>query len=187
MSKHSRMQWVIVASVVAVLGALVLAGWLSRARFLPVEVGSQAPDVVATDLQGRQVALSDLRGEVVLLNVWATWCGPCVEEMPSMQRLYEQLGPEGLRIVAVSIDAEKGGLDLDGRRGGDVAEFASRFGLTFDIWRDPAGRIQESYRTTGIPESFLIDRDGTIIRKEIGARVWDDSAQIASVRRLLRS
>lgn len=187
MTHHNRNQWVMVGGFVLFLAALVLAGWLNRGRFMPVEVGSEAPEVRATDLQGRPVALSELRGEVVLLNVWATWCGPCVEEMPSMQRLYETLGPEGLHIVAVSVDAEPGGLDLDGRRGGDVAEFASRFGLTFDVWRDPAGEIQNAYRTTGIPESFLIDRDGKIIKKEIGARIWDDSAKIASIRRLLGS
>ncbi|MBW3575021.1 MAG: TlpA family protein disulfide reductase, partial [Actinobacteria bacterium] len=86
-------------------------GWLVRDRFLPVEVGTSAPTFAARDLSGAPVSLESLRGEVVLLNIWATWCPPCREEMPSMQRLQEKLGPEGLRIVAVSIDAESGGTD----------------------------------------------------------------------------
>jgi thiol-disulfide isomerase/thioredoxin len=176
----------IVGAVVAVLAALVAAGWMARARFLPVEVGSSAPEVRASDLRGRPVKLSDLRGRVVLLNIWATWCGPCQQEMPSMQRLYSQLRPEGLRIVAVSIDAGEGRADADGHEGGDVAAFARDYGLTFDIWRDPSQQVGRDYRTTGVPESFLVDRDGKIVKKVIGAMEWDDPANVALVRRMLR-
>lgn len=179
-------QWWAVAAVVLLILGLIGVGWTARDRFLPVEVGTRAPDLEVRDLAGQPVALSDLEGEVVLLNVWATWCAPCITEMPSMQRLYEQLGPDGLRIVAVSIDARPGALDRLGRPGGDVAEFAERFGLTFDIWRDPAGDVQRSYRTTGVPESFLIGRDGVIMKKVIGAIEWDSEAQAALIRRLLR-
>ncbi len=182
----SRQGW-FVAGVVLLLALLVGMGWLARERFLPVEVGTRAPEFVARDLDGRPVALSDLRGEVVLLNVWATWCPPCVEEMPSMQRLYERLGPQGLRVVAVSIDAAPGQRDPVGRAGGNVAAFAEHYGLSFDIWLDPAGEIQRVYRTTGVPESFLIDRDGFIIKKVIGATDWDSEANVALIRRLLES
>lgn len=113
-------QWWIVGAVVLLLAVLVGVGWLVRDRFAPVEVGTQAPNFRAVDLQGRAVELADLRGEVVFLNIWATWCPPCREEMPSMQRLYERLGPEGLRIVAVSIDAAPGEADSAGRPGGDI-------------------------------------------------------------------
>jgi len=179
-------QWWIVGGVLALLVGLVVAGWTVRDRFLPVEVGTEAPDLVATDLDGRPVSLADLRGEVVLLNVWATWCPPCREEMPSMQRLAEQLGPEGLRVVAVSIDAAPGRRDPGGREGGDVRAFAEEYGLTFDIWRDPEGRVQQVYRTTGVPESFVIDRSGTIIKKVIGATEWDSPANIELIRMLLK-
>ena len=103
-----------------------------------------------------------------------------------MQRLYRQLQPDGLKIVAVSIDAAPGKLDLDGRAGGDVAAFARSFGLSFDIWREPSGAIGRDYRTTGVPESFLVDRDGRIVKKVIGATEWDDPAVVELVRRLLR-
>jgi thiol-disulfide isomerase/thioredoxin len=183
--RSASRQWWVVGGVLVLLAGLVLAGWTVRDRFLPVEVGTAAPELVATDLDGRPVSLAALRGEVVLLNVWATWCPPCREEMPSMQRLAEQLGPEGLRVVAVSIDAATGSRDAGGRAGGDVRAFAEEYGLTFDLWRDPEGRVQQIYRTTGVPESFVIDRNGTIVKKVIGATEWDSPANVELIRRLL--
>ena len=174
-----------VGALVGILVLLIGLGWLVRDRFLPVEVGTTAPSFPARDLDGEPVALDDLRGEVVLLNIWATWCPPCLEEMPSMQRLHEEMSGEGLRVVAVSIDAEAGNVDAGGRPGGDIEAFARRMGLTFEIWHDPAGDIQRTYRTTGVPESFVIDRNGTIIKKVIGATEWDSQANIDLFRRLL--
>ena len=178
-------QWGFVIGVAVVLAALLGAGWLVRDRFLPVEVGTRAPDFQARDLQGRPVSLSDLRGEVVLLNIWATWCGPCRDEMPSMERLHRELGPRGLKIVAVSVDAAAGGVDRSGQPGGDVAEFARELGLTFPIWHDPSGQVQRAYRTTGVPESFVIDRNGVIQKKVIGATEWDGGSHPELIRRLL--
>ena len=186
MTSSDRRQWAFVGGVVLLLAALVGAGWLVRDRFLPVEVGTRAPEVAATDLRGRPVRLAELRGQVVLLNVWATWCAPCRDEMPSMQRLHQELGDEGLRIVAVSIDAAPGQADANGAPGGDVAGFARELGLTFPIWRQPSGVVQRDYRTTGVPESFLIGRDGRIVKKVIGATEWDDSTHVELIRRLLK-
>jgi thiol-disulfide isomerase/thioredoxin len=178
-------QWLAVAAIVAILLGLVGGGWLVKDRFLPVEVNTAAPDFRATDLRGQPVAFDDLSGEVVLLNIWATWCPPCREEMPSMERLHQQLGPEGLRVVAVSIDAGAGRFDASGRPGGDVAAFAEEMGLGFDIWLDPAGRIQQTYRTTGVPESFVVNRDGVIVTKVIGPTNWDAPDKIELFRLLL--
>lgn len=177
--------WKFITGALVVLALLIGAGWLVRGRFLPVEVGTRAPNFTAVDLQGRPVSLDDLRGQVVLLNIWATWCLPCREEMPSMQRLHRELGPEGLKIVAVSVDAERGTVSPGGQPGGDVAEFVREMGLTFPIWHDPSGGIQRTYRTTGVPESFVIDRDGTIQKKVIGATEWDHAAHTDLLRRLL--
>ena len=174
-------QGVFVAAVVLVLAALLGAGWMARDRFLPVEVGTRAPDFQARDLDGRPVSLAELRGEVVLLNVWATWCGPCRDEMPSMERLHRELAPQGLRIVAVSVDGAPGALSA----GGNVAEFARELGLTFTIWHDPSGSVQRVYRTTGVPESFVIDRDGVIQKKVIGGTEWDEGSHPELLRRLL--
>lgn len=186
MNQNNRRQWLVVAGVVALLLVGIGFAWTKRSSFLPVEVGSPAPEVHAADLRGQARTLSSLRGKVVLLNIWATWCGPCQQEMPSMQRLYQQLGPEGLKIVAVSIDAAPGKLDPDGRAGGDVAGFARDFKLTFDVWQDPTGNVGRDFRTTGVPESFLLDREGKIVKKVIGATEWDDAATIELVRRMLK-
>ena len=102
-----------------------------------------------------------------------------------MQRLHDELGPEGLRVVAVSVDAPIGILDPSGKRGGDVRAFAEDMGLDFDIWLDPAGRIQQAYRATAVPESFVVDKDGVIVKKVIGGTEWDSPAMIEFFRRLL--
>lgn len=180
----SRQRW-IVGGFVLLLAGLLVAGWTVRHRFLPVEVGSPAPDVVARDLQGRPVRLEELRGQVVLLNVWATWCGPCREEMPSMQRLHQRLGGRGLRIVAVSVDGASAAERLAGRPEKVVGDFVREFGLTFPVWLDPAGEVQRTYRTTGVPESFVIDRDGVIVKKVIGGTEWDSEANVELFTRLL--
>ena len=175
-----------VAGVVALLAALVGAGWVSRDRFLPVDEGSRAPEVRAVDLDGRPVSLAGLRGEVVLLNVWATWCPPCRAEMPSMERLHQELGDEGLKIVAVSVDQEGGGADAYGTPGGDVAAFVKEHGLTFSVWRQPSGDVGRDYRTSGVPESFLIGRDGRIVKKVVGATEWDSPDHVMLIRSLLK-
>jgi thiol-disulfide isomerase/thioredoxin len=178
-------QWATVGIAFGLILGLIALGWLARDRFAPIGMGSAAPNYTAVDMEGNRVSLDDLRGEVILLNIWATWCLPCREEMPSMQRLHERLGPEGLRIVAVSVDAELGRVDRSGNRGGDVGGFVHEYQLTFPIWLDPTGEIQRTYRATGVPESFLIDRNGVIITKVIGPDEWDSEANIELIRRLL--
>ena len=180
-------QWWIVAALLGVIVGLVGVGWLVRDQFLPVEVGSTAPDFSARDLAGKPVSLADLRGEVVLLNIWATWCPPCRDEMPSMQRLHDELAPEGLKVVAVSVDAANGLIDASGHPGGNIGDFAREFGLTFTIWHDPSAEIQRTYRATAVPESFVIDRSGYITRKVIGGTEWDSPESVDSFRRLLRA
>ncbi|MGH7673231.1 MAG: TlpA disulfide reductase family protein [Gemmatimonadales bacterium] len=173
----NREQWTLIAGVVmtAVFGT-ALAIRL-RPQIAPLGVGSEAPGFHATDLRTRRpVTLADYRGKVVLLNVWATWCLPCRVEMPSMQRLHGKLAGTDFRILAVSIDQE--GADK-------IMAFVQELGLTFDILHDPAGAIQGIYQTTGVPESFVIDRDGVIVKKVIGAAEWDGPVNEALIRRLL--
>lgn len=169
------------------LASLLLVAWLQRGSFLPVNVGSEAPSFTAYDLEGNEVTLSDYRGTVRLVNVWATWCPPCKREMPSMQRLHDELEAEGFRILAVSVDAPRGEEDEFGRPGGDIQAFADSLGLTFTILHDPSGEIQDIYSTTGVPESFVIGRDGVIYKKVIGATEWDSPEYKELIRRLLES
>ncbi|MDR0787065.1 MAG: TlpA family protein disulfide reductase [Gemmatimonadota bacterium] len=177
----------LVLAVVGLIVVLVGFGWMARDRFTPVVVGSSAPDFTAREMGGTTVNLKDLRGKVILLNIWATWCDPCREEMPSMQRLYDELGPSGLQVIAVSIDAPLGAADRGGKPGGDVQAFVREFGLTFPIWLDPAGNVQKAYRPTGVPESFVIDRRGNIVKKVIGATDWSSESNLDLIRRLLES
>lgn len=167
------------------LAGLLLVAWLNRDRFRPINVGTPAPDFRAFDRQGRPVGLADYDARVLLVNIWATWCLPCREEMPSLQRLYEQMKDQGLEIVAVSVDARVGETDALGHSGSDIRAYADTLGLTFEIVHDPTGRIQETYRTTGVPESFVIGPDRVIYKKVIGPTQWDAPEHQALIRRLL--
>lgn len=175
--------------LVAVLGAgaLVLMAWAGRGSFQSVGLMTDAPAFTISDLQGEPVSLEDHRDRVVLVNIWATWCGPCIVEMPSMQRLYEQLEDQPFDILAVSVDAVRGEPDEAGNIGGDVAQFVQDHGLTFKILHDASGRIRRTYRTTGVPESFLIGKDGVIYKKIAGATEWDSPENLELIQRLLAS
>jgi peroxiredoxin len=122
-----------------------------------------APDFRFPDLDGKIIRLSDYRGKVVLVNVWATWCAPCVYEMPSMEKLYKEFKGQNFEILAVSIDAV-----------GDeaVAPFMKKYKLTFPVLLDPEGSIKTLYGVTGIPETFIIDGAGMVMGKIIGPRDW---------------
>ena len=182
--RGSRMPYWVAAGVAA---GVVLAAWFARGRVTPVVAGYPAPDFEVLDARGDPVTLSDFRGKVVLLNIWATWCAPCREEMPSMQALYEAFPRQHFEIATVSIDAPVGDVDATGNPGGDPLAFARELGLTFPILLDPSGAIQRIYRTTGVPESFLIGADGTIYKKVAGTTAWDSEANAGLVRRLLEA
>lgn len=176
-----RQQWIVVGIVVLLLAGGLLAGVTLFADDLnPVAVGSRAPDFEARDLRGGAVrTIANYRGQVVLLNVWATWCEPCRIEMPSMEELYKAYGPRGLHIVAVSIDATAGE--------DSIRAYAKDLGLTFEILHDPTHEIEKAYQVTGYPESFVIDRSGIIRRKWISAADWNAPSSRALFDELLGS
>lgn len=167
--------------------AVLALAWASRGRVRPVVSGYAAPDFEVVDAQGSPVTLADYRGKVVLLNVWATWCGPCREEMPSMQALYDAFPRDNFEIAAISVDAPPGASDATGNLGGDPFAFARDLGLTFPILLDQSGGIQRIYQTTGVPESFLIGPDGTIYKKVAGPTNWASEANVGLVRRLIEA
>ena len=129
----------------------------------PIQPGLEIPNFTFPDINGREVSLSDHRGKVVLVNVWATWCPPCRQEMPSMQSLYEKFKGENFEILAVSIDSE-------GREA--VAPFMLKMNLTFPALLDPGETIRSLYGITGVPESFIIDKQGILVEKIIGPINW---------------
>lgn len=182
---RKKKDWLPYVFAALAVGLVVLLAWVNRDRLSPVVPGRGAPDFVAFDRDGVQRGLDDFRGDVILVNVWATWCPPCREEMPSLQRLYEEIASEDFRILAVSIDAPLGEVDAFGRPGGDLTAFSDSLDLTFDILHDPSGRIEDTYQTTGVPESFVIDRSGVIFKKVAGATAWDAPQNLELIRRLL--
>ena len=170
-------QWAVIGIVVAglALGAAALT-WVAPDS--GVRISHRAPEFHAVDLATRDsVSLADYRGSVTLVNIWATWCLPCREEMPSMQKLYDSLGTRGFRIAALSID--EGSPE-------DVTAFAQKLGLTFDILHDRSGSVERLYQTTGVPESFLLDRRGVLVKRVIGAHDWSSAAHGGAVERLLQ-
>jgi thiol-disulfide isomerase/thioredoxin len=160
-------------------GAAVLtiacAGADTRTR--PPEIGEHAPPYRAISLGGDSVALERMRGRVVLLNVWATWCHPCRTEIPVLQRLFERYGARGLEIVGVSVDA----------RGEEntIREFASDFGMTYPIWLDPDERVQSTFLAIGVPATFLIDREGVLRWRHVGPVRANDSTLVREIERAL--
>ncbi len=125
-----------------------------------VEIGREAPSYAARSLQGDSVSLALLRGKPVLLNVWATWCLPCKEEIPYLESLHGKHAADGLQIVGVSVDA-RGDEDK-------IEEFARDFRMTYPIWRDPDERINSRFLAIGVPSTYLIDRDGVLRWKHLG-------------------
>lgn len=175
-----KQQWTFVGLFVAILGGGLFAAthFLGNELF-PVSVGSHAPDFHASTVDDpkQTVTLDDYKGKVVLLNIWATWCNPCRIEMPSIEALQKELGPKGLDIVAVSVD--------DPGQDATIRSFVQQYGLTFRILHDGSGHIEQQYQTTGVPETFIIGRDGTIRKKVIGATKWDTDDNKAVIEHLL--
>lgn len=173
----ARRQWGMVAGIMATLAFGVVLAIKILPQIALIGVGSRAPDFHAIDLAtGRAVTLADYRGRVLLINIWATWCPPCRVEMPALQQLHQMVPDTGFLILAVSVDKDPPAI---------VTHFAKALGLTFDMLHNRAGDIQGIYQTTGIPESFVIDRDGRIVKKVIGAAQWDGPVNVTLIRRLL--
>lgn len=175
----ARRQWTIVGGVLAVLAVgLLVASRTMKDELFPVTVGSDAPDFRAKVLgENRYKTLADYKGQVVLLNIWATWCTPCQAEIPSLQRLYAAYGAKGLKLVAVSID--------DYVSEDSIKAFAKNFGVTFEVLHDSTHSIERAYQATGYPETFVIGREGTIRRRWIGPDDWSSQGNRALVAQLL--
>lgn len=173
----------IVLIVLMVFGAAVFAllqikgDAINLSRPPRIGKGVSAPAFSLPDLDGNMVRLADYKGKVVLLNIWATWCPPCVEEMPSMERLHQAMKNEDFEILAVSIDAS--GTEA-------VRSFMEQHRLTFTTLTDPRGATKNLYQTTGVPESFIIDKNGVIAQKVIGPRDWATPAAIRGFRDLVQ-
>jgi len=139
------------------LGLLGMAG-------RPPLVGGPAPEIALNNLQGQEIKLSDLRGNVVLLNFWATWCKPCKEEMPAMQASYEKLHDQGFVVLAVN--------ELEDTA--KVAEHVRTHGHTFPVVMDHENVVANRYGVVGLPASFLVDRQGIVREKIFGSLLTEE-------------
>jgi thiol-disulfide isomerase/thioredoxin len=182
MSARAR-NWLVRGSVTVSLVALLFLGWLHRDRYTPVESGTVAPNFTARSLSGGDVSLAQYKGQVVLLNLWATWCVPCIREMPALDRLQRQLAGK-VTVLAVSVDVGAGKTDDFGNPGGDVAAYVKALGLTMPILLDPESNVKRQYGVTGLPTTFIIGRDGVVVEKKLGAAKWDEPPYLDRIRAL---
>jgi cytochrome c-type biogenesis protein len=176
----SRQQWIVVAAIVGVLAAgLGAASYFMKDQLFPVTIGSEMPNFKAKVLgENRYKSFdADYKGQVVLLNVWGTYCPPCIKEMPSLEKLHQAYKDSGLKMVAVSID------DVVGED--SVAAFARNLGVTFEILHDPTHEIDKLLQITGYPETFVIGKEGTIRKKWISSDDWNSQGNRALIAQLL--
>jgi len=175
------MRYIITASVFALLVALFSPAYSSAkpsfdSSISKPQVRVEAPAFTLTSLDEGETALLDFKGKVILLNFWATWCAPCVEEMPAMERLWQRLKEKGFVIVA-----------LAGDRGNPkaVRKFSKKHNITFPVLLDRTGDVRRAYEVTGLPTSYIIARDGKISGKVIGIREWDSTESLKFFETLL--
>ena len=182
-----KVRWVNYQSIILVFLLLIGIGIIvllqtNKSSFNPAgklrfEKGAPAPNFTLPDLNGKMVSLADYKDQVVLLNIWATWCRPCVEEMPSMEKLHQELKGEKFIILAVSID--EAGVKA-------VRPFMKKHKLSFPALIDSAGTINSLYQTSGVPESFIIDKQGNILEEIIGPRDWAAPGALKYFRSLIQ-
>jgi cytochrome c biogenesis protein CcmG/thiol:disulfide interchange protein DsbE len=165
----------LVAVIAVVVATAIGFSRLQQDKGYGLHVGSSAPAFQLPDLAGRPVVLEQMKGRWVLVNFWASWCAPCVQEMPSLERLHRTLGPAGLTVVGVSVDDD----DLAMR------QLLQKQGITFTVLRDQGAKVAESYRTTGYPETFLVNPQGVLVEKYVGPVEWDEPNALAHFRSLL--
>jgi peroxiredoxin len=165
--------------IVAALFAVGVGAYVAlRTPSVELRTGSLAPEFSLPVLGGGpDVSLGSLRGKVVFVNFWATWCPPCRAEAPSLQSLYEKLHGDGLEIVAISIDKPDATEAIEG--------FRREFSISFPIPLDPDKRVNDAYQVSGVPETFLIDPSGRVLEHFIGPQNWADPRYSRAVRRAL--
>jgi peroxiredoxin len=168
---------VLVAGLLAMVDGVAEAGdpLFQAMRVAHVNGDVEAPAFALPATDGKSVALAELRGHVVLLNFWATWCAPCREEMPSMERLYQAFKDRRLAVLAVNLQESPK----------QVARFMRDFRLTFPALLDADLAVAGRYQVRGLPATFLIDRQGRIVGQALGARDWSSAPAQALVGSLL--
>lgn len=160
-------------AVVLLAGLCVLLADSHRERL--VSVGDSAPRFQVTTDKGAKIGRSDFAGKILIVNFWATWCPPCVDEMPSLQAMASQLSPKGVVVLGVSVD----------RNEAIYKRFVQQQRLQFETARDPEANISAEFGTFKYPETYVINREGKVLQKHIGPRDWMDPEILKSIESLL--
>lgn len=179
--RHSFNKILLVVFIIIAAAVVILLqakdSFLNLSNKPRIKVGLPAPNFTFPGLDDKKVSLTDFKGKVVFLNIWATWCPPCREEMPSMEKLYQELKGNDFEILAVSIDASGATA---------VAPFMKKYKLSFPALLDPEGTIKNLYGTTGVPESFVIGKEGIIEKIVIGPMDWSTPEVVRFFRSLIQ-
>lgn len=136
--------------------------------------GTDMPAFTLEALDGQAVASADLKGKVVLLNFWATWCGPCKDEMPSLERLRKQFDPADVVVLSVTTDHQRAGIQA----------FMKHLGLALPVLLDEDQEVSGSFMVRGLPTTFLVGKDGKLVGRAVGPRAWDSPEAVALLRGL---
>jgi DsbE subfamily thiol:disulfide oxidoreductase len=164
----------VVGSVALVVGLSLVGLWAAlRAPARPHE----APSFVLPDLTGKVTRMEDFRGKVVLLNLWATWCPPCVEEMPTLEALSKKMAGRDFMLLAISQDETPS----------NVKPWIQNHGFTFPVLLDARGQVGADLGITGYPETFIVDRNGRIVHHHVGYRNWMEPGIVAALERLMET
>ncbi len=171
-------KYIVLAMVVAAVAALVLIVILKQEprETRIIQVGDQAPEFRLSTLDGKQASLSDFRGKIVLVHFWATWCPPCVEELPVLDRFSRSMTGADIQVLAVSVD-ENGAAA--------IAPFMKKNALTLPVLLDPGAGVSHTYGTFKFPETYILDRSGIVRYKVIGQADWSNPANIKVIRDLI--
>jgi len=140
-----------------------------------INKGDTAPSFSVTTDSGKKISRTDFGGKVLVLNFWATWCPPCIQEMPSLNRFAQEMAPSGVVVLGVSVDKNEQ----------TYKRFLEQAGLAFETSRDPEADISADYGTFMWPETYIIDAKGKVVEKYIGDRDWTDPKIISSIKALL--
>jgi thiol-disulfide isomerase/thioredoxin len=172
LSRLARLALLFSVSLIATAPAWAQAGWKSFST-----PGGQAPQsLVLHDLSGKQVDLASLKGQVVLVNFWATWCEPCKDEMPSLDRVHQKLATRGLRVIGVNFGEGKPRIE----------QFLKSVPVGFPLLRDDDLAVSKAWRVRVLPATFLVDRKGMLRYQLVGEADWDDPALQAPILELLK-
>ncbi|MEO8338208.1 MAG: TlpA disulfide reductase family protein [Nitrospirota bacterium] len=173
---------VVIAAMLSLMSIVSASPSLAVDPFISLKmsrlpVGSMAAPFELATLDGKVVKSSELAGKVVVINFWATWCGPCKEEMPSLARLQQQLDPTRFTMLTVTTDLQRQG----------IAHFLSQLGVSMPVLFDEDQEVSRSFMVRGLPTTIVIARDGTLVGRAVGPRAWDSPEAVAVMRHVMES